>query len=300
LEYKYRFVGREQQDELGLNVTAMDFRQYDNALGRFLNPDRLAELAFDQTPYRYAYNNPIFYKDPSGLYEVDANGNIKITDADEIKKFMGYLNHNQKASVNDMAEHIFNADNGYAYELQEVVVVGRSKSSYDKAANNIYNQVQNSLNKISSFSGNVSIGNHEINDFDKGFIGADPSNMNSASAWTEYAGMHLTKTESLFKHTAQTSTGWANKASALKAAKYTAIAGKSLGVAGVLLTAGEDINDGKLGVGTGVKVAIGLATTFFGGPVVVGYAILDITVGIATGTTLTDRIATGIENATKD
>jgi hypothetical protein len=68
------------------------------------------------------------------------------------------------------------------------------------------------------------------------------------------------------------------------------------------LIAGTDLylKSALSGIGTGVKVAIGLATTFFGVPVLVGCAILDITMGVATGTTLTDRIATGIENATKD
>ena len=37
--YKYKYNGKELQDELGLNVTAMDFRQYDNAIGRFMNRD---------------------------------------------------------------------------------------------------------------------------------------------------------------------------------------------------------------------------------------------------------------------
>src|SRR5690606_37613300 len=50
--YKYKFNGKELQDELGLNVTAMDFRQYDYALGRFLVMDRLSELAYSLTPYR--------------------------------------------------------------------------------------------------------------------------------------------------------------------------------------------------------------------------------------------------------
>lgn len=109
-----------------------------------------------------------------------------------------------------------------------------------------------------------------------------------------------TKTESLLKYTAQTSSGWAAKANALKAAKYTAYAGKSLGALGIALTMNDDLKDGNFGVGDGVRLAVGLATTCFGGPVVVGYAILDITVGVATGTTLTDRISTGIENATKD
>src|SRR5690554_3077420 len=47
----------------------MDFRQYDNALGRFLNPDRLAELAPNLTPYRFAFNNPNYWSDPTGLFE---------------------------------------------------------------------------------------------------------------------------------------------------------------------------------------------------------------------------------------
>src|SRR5690554_3988532 len=47
----------------------MDFRQYDNALGRFYNPDRLAELAPGITPYRFAFNNPNYWSDPTGLFE---------------------------------------------------------------------------------------------------------------------------------------------------------------------------------------------------------------------------------------
>ena len=47
----------------------MDFRQYDQALGRFNVMDALSEMAYDQTPYRYGFNNPVFWKDPSGLFE---------------------------------------------------------------------------------------------------------------------------------------------------------------------------------------------------------------------------------------
>lgn len=66
---KYKFNGQEWQDELGLNVTAMDFRQYDNVLGRFYNPDRLTELAPGITPYRFGFNNPVYWSDPTGLFE---------------------------------------------------------------------------------------------------------------------------------------------------------------------------------------------------------------------------------------
>uniref|UniRef100_UPI0032B41766 RHS repeat-associated core domain-containing protein n=1 Tax=Flavobacterium adhaerens TaxID=3149043 RepID=UPI0032B41766 len=65
--YKYRFNGKELQDELGLNMTAMDFRQYDNALGRFNSIDALSEMNYSTSPFTFGYNNPVYWSDPSGL-----------------------------------------------------------------------------------------------------------------------------------------------------------------------------------------------------------------------------------------
>ena len=67
--FKYKYNGKEFQDELGLNVTAMDFRQYDPAIGRFNGMDRLAELVPNMSPYRFAFNNPVYWSDPTGLLE---------------------------------------------------------------------------------------------------------------------------------------------------------------------------------------------------------------------------------------
>jgi hypothetical protein len=47
----------------------MDFRMYDNAIGRFLGIDKLAEFSYSITPYRFAYNNPVYWSDPTGLFE---------------------------------------------------------------------------------------------------------------------------------------------------------------------------------------------------------------------------------------
>ncbi len=69
LPYNYKFNVRELQDEMGLNMTAMDFRQYDNALGRFNSLDVLSELAPGISPYRFAFNNPVSWADPTGLFE---------------------------------------------------------------------------------------------------------------------------------------------------------------------------------------------------------------------------------------
>ncbi len=61
----YRFNGQEWQNELGLNITAMDYRQYDNALGRFNCVDPVTH--FSQTPYQFGNGNPMYWADPSGL-----------------------------------------------------------------------------------------------------------------------------------------------------------------------------------------------------------------------------------------
>lgn len=208
-----------------------------------------------------------------------------------------YLNHNSNASYQSIAEFMSNADNGFSFDLPEIVMTIQG-GTITGGGDAIHSNVQKALDLISNFNGRVNVFGVDINKFGIDFLGAEQSNLKSASAMAGHAGLHLSKTESLFKNTAKTASGWANKASALKAAKFTAIAGKALGTAGVLLTAGEDIANGKFGVGTGVKVAIGVATTFLG-PVGVAYAIIDLTVGVTTGTTLTDRVATGIENSVK-
>jgi RHS repeat-associated protein len=58
----------EYQDELELNMTAMDFRLYDNALGRFHGVDLLAEVDYSGSPYSFGFNNPVYFSDPSGLF----------------------------------------------------------------------------------------------------------------------------------------------------------------------------------------------------------------------------------------
>lgn len=122
--YQYKYNGKEWQDDMGLNLTAMDFRQYDNMLGRFCSMDLLSELAYDITPYRFSFNNPNYWSDPSGMYEVDDKGNITITDPKEIAMFHNFVSKNPDASLDDMRAFVVNADNGFVLELAEVIIEG--------------------------------------------------------------------------------------------------------------------------------------------------------------------------------
>lgn len=68
---KYRLTGKEYQDELSLNTYDFGARNYDPAIGRWSSFDPLSEKAYNLTPYRYSFNNPNLFNDPTGMYEDD-------------------------------------------------------------------------------------------------------------------------------------------------------------------------------------------------------------------------------------
>jgi RHS repeat-associated protein len=61
---KYKYNGKEYQNELGLNMYAMDMRQYDPAIGRWVVQDPVVHVS--QSPYNGYDGNPVFFADPSG------------------------------------------------------------------------------------------------------------------------------------------------------------------------------------------------------------------------------------------
>jgi len=67
VKFKYKYNFKEYQDELGLNWYDYGARNYDAALGRFMNLDPLTEKYNTHSPYVYANNNPVLFKDINGM-----------------------------------------------------------------------------------------------------------------------------------------------------------------------------------------------------------------------------------------
>jgi len=63
---KYKYNGKELQEELGLNMYDYGARQYDASIGRFVVIDRYADEFEFQSPYVYAANNPVIFIDKNG------------------------------------------------------------------------------------------------------------------------------------------------------------------------------------------------------------------------------------------
>lgn len=99
----YKFGGKELQ-ETGM----YDFgaRNYMPDVGRWFGADPMAELSPDLSPYRYAFNNPISFTDPDGMYEDDYGGGDYYDDSDREPDFELPHFNTDLCSCNSILENI--------------------------------------------------------------------------------------------------------------------------------------------------------------------------------------------------
>lgn len=65
---KFGYNNKEKEETLGLNWLEYGARNFDPAIGRFMNIDRYSESFMPISTYQYGANNPILYLDYNGDY----------------------------------------------------------------------------------------------------------------------------------------------------------------------------------------------------------------------------------------
>ena len=103
--YQYKYNGKEFQDELGLNFYDYGARNYDPAIGRWMNVDPLADTTMEL--YSYVGNNPILFTDPTGMSResthIDDVGNViaVVKDGD-----LGVYQHGRNADGGALTQYM--------------------------------------------------------------------------------------------------------------------------------------------------------------------------------------------------
>ncbi len=93
-------------------------------IGRFAGQDRFTEVMPDWTPYRFAFNNPIYFSDPTGLFE-DSSSNI-IATCPNCPKTSTY----QPFIDDPNTEYFYDSETGKVTkvgQIEEVTVTGKKK-----------------------------------------------------------------------------------------------------------------------------------------------------------------------------
>ncbi|MEK6153144.1 RHS repeat-associated core domain-containing protein [Flavobacteriaceae bacterium 3-367] len=103
--HKFGFGGKEEQEELGLDWVDITARNYDPALGRWMNSDPLAEQMRRHSPYNYAFDNPVYF--------LDADGMMPTSTGDPVKKIVS------------------SQTSGNVNPTRTVTFAGRGNSNYD-------------------------------------------------------------------------------------------------------------------------------------------------------------------------
>ncbi|MHA7056880.1 DUF6443 domain-containing protein [Aquimarina sp. M1] len=92
----YRFNGTELNENLGLNLYEMDFRQYDPLIARWTGVDPVTH--YTMSPYNAFDGNPIFYADPRGADSERCCGDYFNVPDDQVED-LGWLIINSKRNV---------------------------------------------------------------------------------------------------------------------------------------------------------------------------------------------------------
>lgn len=121
---RYHVDRKQIVGNIVIDTTDMYARPIGDTPSRWLSPDPLSEEFPDWTPYRYGFNNPMRYTDPTGLleddYGVDSDGNINLirkTD-EKVDRLFAVNDAGDKKDVNSSGS----VDNSDSVEVKKGVL----------------------------------------------------------------------------------------------------------------------------------------------------------------------------------
>jgi|GEM_PF-1998002 len=128
------YIGKEKDGES--QTGDYGARHYDELSGRFLSVDPLWASFPNQTPYQYGYNNPVMYRDPSGMSnEKPINGSSKGGGSHTCSRCGQPKNNNDNDSPLNPGNHIcgggtqFGSSDAYAARINSEFSALANKNS---------------------------------------------------------------------------------------------------------------------------------------------------------------------------